>query len=778
LQSECASAKRERGQLEGRVNELKSKVTDLEDQVAKVSASRKAALAIAEEMGNKPSVTQNSSLKVAVEALAAVRPTPCPHIGNDFSQRGCQTLDTSFAPCGACHEAQSHIRKNGEVLIDICKRMEVPPSAYAAAQKGQITREGWLNAKELAEFNEEQGRCLIKLGTCLENKLKELKDYQEAVDILEGRIKDAATSKEKLNEEFNGDRNTWVIEKKNYAAKIEDTEKKCAARIKDMQTYVNKTLTEKDKANINERKAKEDVAMRERLIATVKEDKKRIVKENEALESEMSRMREQLEKSEDDLKKILGEREMAQVEKESAQKAMRKMDATMSVLDKKASSLRSQEETFLRRIDQLTAENENLLKELEEAETRVEKLGQERESGIGAGGVARVEEAERRMRALEKQVAEMASDRKESEAMIAALKARLQEAKDQQRLLVTYPDLNGPVNLDDVSSSGPLSYDSEVNDNDVASDMRKQLKANILRIDVLQDENERLQDAIAKMSTTVEEAKILNAIHRSESRTSVPAAPDPPLSRSVSHGNIAMWSSGGGGAPSAPVRSVNSAVTRGPALSAAQRLAANAPPPRRSISENQGRPAPVPPPPTTGFGGLPINAFNMSDEVKENITRPAPSINGGGGDHPPPIPLPPKRSASKVSVVWGPNDMRGRAENGKPAESKSATLPRNSRIHSAPSGGKPATAAVDAYRQLKQTGYVKEGGGRPPTAGIKTAFTGNNGGGRPKSGKKGSVPNGLDVGFYSCPKCDKMYPSTKDLDVHKIYCLNALATNF
>ena len=89
-------------------------------------------------------------------------------------------------------------------MIDICKRMEVPPSAYAAAQKGQITREGWLNAKELAEFNEEQGRCLIKLGTCLENKLKELKDYQEAVDILEGRIKDAAASKDKLNEEFNG----------------------------------------------------------------------------------------------------------------------------------------------------------------------------------------------------------------------------------------------------------------------------------------------------------------------------------------------------------------------------------------------------------------------------------------------------------------------------------------------------------------------------------------------------------------------------------------------
>ena len=65
---------------------------------------------------------------------------------------------------------------------------------------------------------------------------------------------------------------------------------------------------------------------------------------------------------EDDKKKFSGERELAEVERETAQKAMRKMDATMSVLDKKASSLRSQEETFVRRIDQLTAENDNLIR--------------------------------------------------------------------------------------------------------------------------------------------------------------------------------------------------------------------------------------------------------------------------------------------------------------------------------------------------------------------------------------------------------------------------------
>ena len=110
LQSECASSKREKHQLETQVNELNSKIANLKDQVEKVSASRKAALAIAEEIGNGPS-SNNASIRVAVEALAAVRPTtPCPHVGNDFSQRGCQTIDTSFAPCSSCHEAQLHVR--------------------------------------------------------------------------------------------------------------------------------------------------------------------------------------------------------------------------------------------------------------------------------------------------------------------------------------------------------------------------------------------------------------------------------------------------------------------------------------------------------------------------------------------------------------------------------------------------------------------------------------------------------------------------------------------
>ena len=43
-----------------------------------------------------------------------------------------------------------------------------------------------------------------KLGAFLENKLKELKDYGEAVDILEGKLEAGAVAKERLNNEFNG----------------------------------------------------------------------------------------------------------------------------------------------------------------------------------------------------------------------------------------------------------------------------------------------------------------------------------------------------------------------------------------------------------------------------------------------------------------------------------------------------------------------------------------------------------------------------------------------
>jgi hypothetical protein len=45
-----------------------------------------------------------------------------------------------------------------------------------------------------------------------------------------------------------------------------------------------------------------------------------------------------------------------------------------SVLDKKSSNMQSQEEMFLQRIDRLTEENESILKELEDAETKLERI--------------------------------------------------------------------------------------------------------------------------------------------------------------------------------------------------------------------------------------------------------------------------------------------------------------------------------------------------------------------------------------------------------------------
>jgi len=822
LNSEAASTKREN-------LDLVAKVADLKSQVDKAKESGKRALAIiGEEMarGDIPvsTVSKRShsvstststsvpairvvddcgSVRVAVDALhqAATRIAgpPCPHIGSDSAQRGCQTIDTSFAPCAACHEAQNFARTTGTTMMDICKRLEVPPSAYAAAQRGFIEREGWLTAKELSESTEEQSRCLTKLGTFLEAKLKEIQALKDVIDKMEGALDDEAKKKDQLASEFQGDRHTWVIEKKNYNNKLEESEKKCAERIKDMQTYVNKVLQEKDKANIEQRKAKDDTAVRDRLIANEKDEKKRIMAEKEELEGEMTRMRKKMESMEDDMKKVLKEKDLAEVEKESAQKAMRKMDATMSVLDKKATSFQSQEETFLSRIDRLSEENEALVRELEEAEARLEKLSGERETGIGAGGVARVEEAERRMRALEKQVNGMASDRKESEAMIAALKARLQEAKEQQRLLVAFPDLHGPVNLEDSFNSTTSSVDySESDDNDVASDMKKQLKANALRIEVLRDENDRLHEAIVKMNGTVEEAKVLGNLHRAESKSSVAKATSTVIggmTRSVSQGNIALWTPSQshinfGKMPNVVVNhnnhtSANAAnVQNQPhkSRSAAERLMATAPPPRRSISQGST--------PTTPRGqlgeqtssvtpGIPMNSHNMSDEFKENITsgqslmRPT-SFNLVNQQQPLDIPqLPPKKSASKISVAWGRDDMKVPST----IDMRSATLPRNIRVQSAPSSAKhngSTNEALDAYRQLKQTGYVKANGARPPS--HFKAFASNTARNSKTIDKKLSGPS--SIGVVSCPKCDKMYTSTKDLDVHKLYCLNAYSTNF
>ncbi|GCB63438.1 hypothetical protein scyTo_0014622, partial [Scyliorhinus torazame] len=90
---------------------------------------------------------------------------------------------------------------------------------------------------------------------------------------------------------------------------------------------------------------------------------------------------------------------------------------------------------------------------------------------------------------LEKSMAELKEN-------LSQLESQVQEYKEQCRLLVSFPDLNMP---------SETQYEST---GDIAQDMDKQLLANSLRINILEEENSRLRSTLTKLQETTQQGAL------------------------------------------------------------------------------------------------------------------------------------------------------------------------------------------------------------------------------------------------------------------------------
>lgn len=73
------------------------------------------------------------------------------------------------------------------------------------------------------------------------------------------------------------------------------------------------------------------------------------------------------------------------------------------------------------------------------------------------------------------------------QSLIQTLEQTISKAKEQEQLLIEYPDLHGPVNAG-IRGTG-----------DLAQDMDNQVRANTVRIRLLEEQNTRLRKTITKV---------------------------------------------------------------------------------------------------------------------------------------------------------------------------------------------------------------------------------------------------------------------------------------
>uniref|UniRef100_A0A8D2ILG8 Coiled-coil domain-containing protein 157 n=1 Tax=Varanus komodoensis TaxID=61221 RepID=A0A8D2ILG8_VARKO len=157
--------------------------------------------------------------------------------------------------------------------------------------------------------------------------------------------------------------------------------------------------------------------------------------------------------------------------KESLQAKQRGLMQQLDLLDQECEQLRSslaeeEEKQYIMKehLEKVQGEQRDIHIQLEAQQTLTERMRQEKLS-------------------LEQSTSDL-------QRTISELGELVQEMKERERLLVSFPDLHIPV---------------EAQFRDILEDMGKQLQANNIRISILEEENSRLRTAVAKMKETAQQ---------------------------------------------------------------------------------------------------------------------------------------------------------------------------------------------------------------------------------------------------------------------------------
>ncbi|KAL3857715.1 hypothetical protein ACJMK2_012357 [Sinanodonta woodiana] len=432
-------------------------------------------------------------------------------LAKDEYNKSCQTNDTVFTPCESCSYVQKCFRQTGDTVINICQSQQLP----SCLQKFRplVADHDWLTASDIARWSTEQQKDMTRISKHMENltvTVKSLKEYEEKCKKLEKRVLT-------FDREMQREKDERSEMHHNYERKIRDMESNHEKNL-ELERH-EKEMLKLNKSDLEKLLEKHKLELEEKL---------HILKELERtkckLEVELSENRtntEEVQKLEREMSDLRIKLDDISVKMESSAKELSREQAKSKSAFNHSQNMKSKQEALLRRVDTLDQENVELRDQVAALEEEKESIEESLEKAKND-----VEQWKKTVKDKEAQVEQLQSEKDRLEESISSLQStietlqeKLEEEKEKERLLVEYPDLNGPVNRD-IAGSGDIVYD-----------MENQVKANNSRINLLEEQNEGLRNSIQKIL----------AIQRQQPQHHIDPEPQPKQAKYVKTGPVLLW---------------------------------------------------------------------------------------------------------------------------------------------------------------------------------------------------------------------------------------------
>ncbi|EDV29362.1 uncharacterized protein TRIADDRAFT_51598 [Trichoplax adhaerens] len=401
-----------------------------------------------------------------------------------------QTIETAFLPCESCLRTQCCLCEVGNTLLELCTTYElhcslvkIQPMMEKVLDNGttlspsDISR--WANAERkdlkllgrfIQNLHGQIGPLRAELGTANEK----IREQAEKIQHLENLIKDGELELQK--------------NKATYERKVDDLEQLCRTAEKETQNVQTQLIRTRQKFQTELDSIRSELK-REQIICKTLEMTNTDLRDKVTNEmNKASKIRTEKEKAEDEIAKIMEEYEKAQEELNDTSLALNKAKAHNRTLLKHDEVLRGKHDALVKRVDELDEKCESLRDMLTEAEARRDELAtQLRDSEEVADRLLGELETKRRLiKEAMKEKERLERNIEELYDSINKLQEQVDEGKQHEKLLcIQQPvDERGFLNL--LESGG-------------VNDLEEQVKANNIRIMLLQEHNEELRQSLNKM---------------------------------------------------------------------------------------------------------------------------------------------------------------------------------------------------------------------------------------------------------------------------------------
>ncbi|XP_015005625.3 coiled-coil domain-containing protein 157 isoform X4 [Macaca mulatta] len=400
-----------------------------------------------------------------------------------------QTIETALVPCDACASVQGSLQKVGKAVISLCQSQNLPSSL---GQFQQLVQDS-MGLRPLPAAT---------VGRWAAEQRKDLKRLSKHVEALRAQLEEAEGQKDGLRKQAGKLEQALKQEQGARRRQAEEDEQCLSEWERDKQQLLTETSDLKTKMATLERELKQQQESTQAM-----ETKAQQLQEEGERRAAAERQVQQLEEQ---VQLLVGRLEGAGQQICWASTELDKEKARVDSMVRHQESLQAKQRALLKQLDSLDQEREELQGSLNEAEAQrahvEEQLQSEREQGQ-----CQLRAQQELLQSLQREKQGLEQATTDLRLTILELERELVELRERERLLVAFPDLHQPTETQ-IQIHGPVplgtggrssSVESQItcptDSGNVTDHMERQVQANDIRIQVLQEENGRLQSMLSKI---------------------------------------------------------------------------------------------------------------------------------------------------------------------------------------------------------------------------------------------------------------------------------------